>query len=354
MKDAHRMTRADAVRTLSGAPMVHIAAATADGLILRAMHGVVVGDLLTFHGGRTGEKNGLVDQPVAITAEEIVARIPSWMVDPVRACPATTWYRSVHVRGVLEEVLDPEIKAAALQGLMERFQPEGRHAPIRVDDAMYAKAIRSTRVLAVPLQDLVGKSKMGQEKRPVLVNKIVRGLWQRGDPGDLRAIEAIRLAHPGPIAFTDAPDGLIARCAMGPGDAEEAARLVGDLYWNANFSTDQLIRSHQSSHWVGLQDGGVLVATARAVSDVGKRSWIYDVGVAADRRGTGLGRRLMEILLDHPAVRGTEVWLSTRDAMEFYRPLGFEVAHSYMAGTWPRHWMIRPSSIGIASVNSAA
>ncbi len=79
-----------------------------------------------------------------------------------------------------------------------------------------------------------------------------------------------------------------------------------------------------ASAWVGARaPDGTLVASARALSD-GKVAWIYDVVVASPLRGRGLGKRLMTLLLDHPAVRGAaRVKLDTRDAQELYARFGF-------------------------------
>jgi predicted N-acetyltransferase YhbS len=49
------------------------------------------------------------------------------------------------------------------------------------------------------------------------------------------------------------------------------------------------------------------------------------VAVAADYRGRGLGKAMVRLLLDHPAVRGaTLVRLATADAQTFYERFGFE------------------------------
>jgi ribosomal protein S18 acetylase RimI-like enzyme len=51
---------------------------------------------------------------------------------------------------------------------------------------------------------------------------------------------------------------------------------------------------------------------------------VHDVVVAPAFRGRGIGRAVMTLLLDHPAVRGAlAVRLETRDADTFYRKLGF-------------------------------
>jgi len=68
-----------------------------------------------------------------------------------------------------------------------------------------------------------------------------------------------------------------------------------------------------------------LVAFARVLTDQVFRAFIFDVIVAADRRGSGLGHRLMTELLAHPMLRGVElVELYCRpELVPFYSSLGF-------------------------------
>jgi GNAT superfamily N-acetyltransferase len=117
-------------------------------------------------------------------------------------------------------------------------------------------------------------------------------------------------------------------CALGEaGDLDRAADLLADAYWNDDMPREAVRRAHLgSSAWVGARDEeGRLVATARAAGDVGKRVWVYDVMVAPDWRGVGLGEAVVRLLLDHPAVRhARRVYLRTRDAQPFYARMGFE------------------------------
>ena len=54
------------------------------------------------------------------------------------------------------------------------------------------------------------------------------------------------------------------------------------------------------------------------------RGRIYDVIVAPEWRRRSLGRTLVRLLLDHPAVRGaSQVRLGTRDAQRLYAGFGF-------------------------------
>jgi ribosomal protein S18 acetylase RimI-like enzyme len=107
--------------------------------------------------------------------------------------------------------------------------------------------------------------------------------------------------------------------------AKDAAALLRDAYWNLDVPDEIIVRAQLgSSAWVGALEDGRLVATARALSDGVKLALVFDVMVAPDWRGRGLGEALMRRLLEHPAVRGARrVWLGTRDAQRFYARLGF-------------------------------
>ena len=106
------MSRPDAVALLARAPFVHVATTGARGEpMLRALNAAVVDDGVVFHGAPAGEKMEAVGREVVVSAEEVVASIPSYFADPERARPATTLYRSVQVHGTLDRVDDPRVKA---------------------------------------------------------------------------------------------------------------------------------------------------------------------------------------------------------------------------------------------------
>jgi pyridoxamine 5'-phosphate oxidase-like protein len=98
-----------------------------------------------------------------VSAEEVVAHVPSWFTDPERACPATTFYRSAQVHGTLERVDDLDAKARALAALMTKYQPEGRHVPIAADH-LYRRALDGVPMLRVPLTRVDGKVKLAQNR----------------------------------------------------------------------------------------------------------------------------------------------------------------------------------------------
>lgn len=339
MRRALYRSDADTARALlARAPFVHLAGIDDEGApVARTVHGVLVGDRLCFHGAPAGEKTALVGKAVVLWAEEIIAEIPSYFIDPVRACPATTLYQSAQVHGVLERIDDVDAKTVVLQALMSRFQPQGGHRPLTTptgaSDPMYAAAIKGILVVGVSLAGLEGKSKLAQNRTPAELERLIANMWQRGHVSstwsDAHAIERVLAANPqaGVPAFLASPlEGIRLRAHLDDAYTEDAAALLADAYWNVAVPRDAIAQAHRgSAAWVGAVDGdGALVASARAISDGAKWAGVYDVIVRPELRRRGLGLALVRLLLDHPAVRGCrKVFLRTRYAQPVYARLGF-------------------------------
>lgn len=315
---------------LADLPVIHLASTLPDGApILRTLHGVVVDGWLAFHSAPKGEKTNLIGRPAVVMAEDSVAVVPSTFFDPEKACPATTYYRSVQVHGIVEELTEPTAKAAALQALMEKLQPEGGHVPITADHPHYRAAVKGLLVAGLRLEQVAGKAKLAQNRKPAEVARLLESLWRRGAPGDARALELIRAANPlAPVPpFLAAPADAVLHAWLPPSAVDAAAAMLVDEYWNTGvFTHDQIARAHRgSTAWVGARDhSGRLIASARAISDGGKLAWVYDVIVAPGWRRSGLGQAVTRLVLDHPAVRGARrVMLGTRDAQSLYARFGF-------------------------------
>ncbi|MEZ4400646.1 MAG: GNAT family N-acetyltransferase [Kofleriaceae bacterium] len=323
------MTPAEARAFLADQATFHLATTTADGQpLLRTLHGVIVDDVLAFHSAPKGEKTGALGRPAVAVAEEVVATVPSTFFDPVKACPATTYYRSVSVHGVIEELTAPDLKARALQALMEKLQPDGGYRAITAADPMYRPAVTGLLVAGLRLERVDGKAKLAQNRSPAELAALVTSLWRRGDAGDPRAIELVRAANPGmpTPAFLAAPAGVALHPWLPAAAAADAAALLDGTYWNTGFTRAQLAAAHRGSPvWVGARDpAGALVGSARAITDGAKRAWIYDVIVAPAWRGRGVGKALTRLVLDHPLIRATAtVMLGTRDAQGLYAGFGF-------------------------------
>ncbi|WP_435176780.1 GNAT family N-acetyltransferase [Halorussus sp. AFM4] len=83
---------------------------------------------------------------------------------------------------------------------------------------------------------------------------------------------------------------------------------------------------------IGVEEGDAesecdLVAAARVLTDYAYYATVFDVIVAADRRGEGLGETLLDAVVDHPdlqSVPGLSL-LCREGLVPFYESVGFEV-----------------------------
>ncbi|WP_323172674.1 GNAT family N-acetyltransferase [Natrialba sp. PRR66] len=78
---------------------------------------------------------------------------------------------------------------------------------------------------------------------------------------------------------------------------------------------------------VGVEADGRLVAAARVLTDHTYYATVYDVIVAADYRGEGIGETLMRAVVNHPdlqSVAGLSL-LCRRGLVPYYETVGFEL-----------------------------
>jgi len=326
---------AEAWSLLLAAPYVHLAAVTADGRpLMRAIHVARHDGGLVLHGARLGDKVEALSGRVVVCAERVVAEIPSHFTHAERACPATTFFRSAMLHGTVRELTHPADKAPALQALMQRHQPQGGYRPITAEDPFYTASIDGVRVWHIVPDKVVAKAGLGSSKPVEWKRRALRGLWRLGQVDGVR-----ELAEAWALSPWDSPQDGLSIILPDDNRAPEAAALLVGHYWTTHRSNAQLeAQQRGSTAWVGAEDAdGQLIATARAVSDGARFAWVLDVAVAADHRGRGIGRAVMEVLLDHPALRSCQsVGLRTRDAGPFYASLGFEQQTGATHPTWVR------------------
>jgi ribosomal protein S18 acetylase RimI-like enzyme len=103
--------------------------------------------------------------------------------------------------------------------------------------------------------------------------------------------------------------------------------LDAHSFWAGGRSLGELSRMLAGSQAVvSAWRGDELVGFGRATSDGVFRAVLWDVVVAEDHQGKGLGRQVVQGLLAHAALEGVErVYLMTTNSAGFYRQLGFEV-----------------------------
>ena len=109
-------------------------------------------------------------------------------------------------------------------------------------------------------------------------------------------------------------------------------------FWAQERTTADLRRMLTGSPVVvSLWRGKRLVGFGRASSDGIHRAVLWDIVVAGDLQGRGLGRQVVEALLNSPRLRRVErVYLMTTNSAGFYQQLGFSSAE-------PQQLLIRTS-----------
>ena len=101
-------------------------------------------------------------------------------------------------------------------------------------------------------------------------------------------------------------------------------------FWAAERNLGQLRQLLAGSRVVvSLWHGKRLVGFGRASSDGVCRAVLWDVVVAGDLHGRGLGRQVVQALLAAPALQRVErIYLMTTNSAGFYEQLGFEQVES--------------------------
>ena len=101
--------------------------------------------------------------------------------------------------------------------------------------------------------------------------------------------------------------------------------FLTSCYWAKGIPRDLVARSIEFSLNFGIYDrSGSQVGFARVVTDFATVAYLGDVFVLESHRGRGLGKWLMECVMQHPSLQGLRRWiLLTRDAHGLYSQSGF-------------------------------
>ncbi|MBT3390698.1 MAG: GNAT family N-acetyltransferase [Chloroflexi bacterium] len=112
-------------------------------------------------------------------------------------------------------------------------------------------------------------------------------------------------------------------------DLDFVEAMLRSNYWAPDRPRPVIEAAIRGSIPFSLFDGEQSVGFARAVTDRATFAWIADVMIAPAYRGQGLGKWLIQCVLEHPAIASTATQLlRTRDAHGLYTKFGFEVVES--------------------------
>ena len=109
-------------------------------------------------------------------------------------------------------------------------------------------------------------------------------------------------------------------------DAEAITQWLSQTYWAAGRSRAVTEAAIANSICFGLFHHGRQIGFCRAVTDQVTFTWIADVIVRQDYRGRGLGKWMVQCLLEHPQLQTRSQLLGTKDAHSLYERFGFKRA----------------------------
>jgi GNAT superfamily N-acetyltransferase len=96
--------------------------------------------------------------------------------------------------------------------------------------------------------------------------------------------------------------------------------LYTTAHWAIGRPMSIVRKSIENSLCFGLFDADQQIGFARIVTDGSTVGWICDMFILPSHRGKGLGKWLVECMMEHPDVKGLRrILLNTRDAHNLYK-----------------------------------
>lgn len=117
-------------------------------------------------------------------------------------------------------------------------------------------------------------------------------------------------------------------------DLNAIVNMLTRAYWAVGRPRERTERAIKNSLVFGIYDGDRQIGVARVVSDYSIFAYLCDVFIHEDYRAHGLGKWLIQTILEHPDLREMRRWvLVTNDAHGLYKQFGFTSIED------PEHWM---------------
>lgn len=154
---------------------------------------VRIEDDIYFHGALSNRKMKMLNQNpnVSFSVVENYALIDSDFssIDGL-ACPATQFFKSVSMEGVVNVLENRDEKAKVFEALMKKLQPKGGYKSF--SDTAYDSAIKATAVVKMAVSSITCKFKFGQHLNNERFEMICAHLAKRGTKIDNKTIEIMK------------------------------------------------------------------------------------------------------------------------------------------------------------------
>ena len=107
-------------------------------------------------------------------------------------------------------------------------------------------------------------------------------------------------------------------------DLQFAHRELSNSYWSKNIPFATVKKAAENSICFNVFIGDEQVAFARVITDKATFAYLCDVIVAEKHQRKGVGKALMQFIMDHPDLQGLRRFtLGTKDAHGLYEKFGF-------------------------------
>ena len=98
----------------------------------------------------------------------------------------------------------------------------------------------------------------------------------------------------------------------------------------------------RSSVIVSMWQGSQLIGFGRATSDGVFRAVLWDIVVDKDYQNLGLGKKIVQAILENPLILKTEkIYIMTTNCGEFYTKIGFEVESNQTLMKLNNYYLVR-------------
>ena len=119
-------------------------------------------------------------------------------------------------------------------------------------------------------------------------------------------------------------------------DMNVVHEFLARAYWAKGRPAERTETAFTNSLVFGVYEGSRQIGMGRVITDFSIVAYLCDVFIHEDYRGHGLGKWLVQSILEHPDLKNVRRWLlATDDAQGLYQQFDFEQL------TDPHKWMQR-------------
>jgi len=153
------------------------------------MNFIFIDNVIYMHSHTRGEKlqNIQKNDKVGFEVDKNLEFLPSYFSDPNDASLADTFYISIVIKGKATIVTDKNEKTLALNGLMEKYQPEGGYEPINTQ----MNVLDEVAVIKINPNSIRGKYKIGQNLKNDAKIELARKIFKRNSVTSKNTLETM-------------------------------------------------------------------------------------------------------------------------------------------------------------------